>query len=94
MASESIAHTALGRMGYWRRTHSFMRQHTYVEILSTREVWRAQKRRKCGSSNSSLLSAFQTSQVLNISTWALLKHEIIVYNIIQAINEAVNLKFY
>ena len=29
-------------------------------------------------SNSSLLSALQTSQVLNISTYALLKHELIV----------------
>ena len=28
--------------------------------------------------NSSLLSALQTSQVLNISTYALLKHELIV----------------
>ena len=32
--------------------------------------------------------------VLNISTYALLKHELIVYNIIKAINAAVNLKFY
>ena len=67
---------------------------TYFEIMSTREVWRAQKRCKCGSSNSSPLSAFQTSQVLNISTYALLKHELIVYNIIQVINAAINFKFY
>ena len=43
----------------------------YVEILSTQEVWRARKRR-------SLMSALQTSQVLNISTHAQLKHELIV----------------
>ena len=44
----------------------------YVELLSTREVWRARKRCK------SLLSALQTSQVLNISTYAQLTHELIV----------------
>ena len=53
-----------------------MRQRTYVEILSTREVCRARKRRK--SCNSNLLSALQTSEVLNISTYAQLKHELIV----------------
>ena len=53
-----------------------MRQRTYVEILSTREVWRARKRRK--SWNSNLLSALQISQVLKISTYAQLKHELIV----------------
>ena len=55
-----------------------MRQRAYVEILNTREVWRARKRRKCASCNSSLLSALQTSQVLNISTYAQLQHELIV----------------
>ena len=34
--------------------------------------------RGAAESNSSLLSALQTSQVLNISTYALLKHELIV----------------
>ena len=56
-----------------------MHQRVYVEILSTREVWRAQKRRKSYTkSNSSLLSALQTSQVLSISTSAWLEHELIV----------------
>ena len=44
-----------------------MRQRAYSEILSTREVWRVRKRRKCALCNSSFLSALQTSQVLNIS---------------------------
>ena len=34
--------------------------------------------RGAAESNSSLLSALQTSQVLNISTYAQLKHEVIV----------------
>ena len=56
-----------------------MHQRVYVQILSTREVWRAQKRRKSYTkSNSSLLSALQTSQVLSISTSAWLEHELIV----------------
>ena len=56
-----------------------MRQRAYVEILSTQEVWRTRKRpRSCASSNSSLLSALQTLQVLNVSTYAQLKHELIV----------------
>ena len=66
---------------YWKSGFSkigstkrlFMRQRAYVEILSTREVWRARKRH-----TSSLLSALQTSQVLNISTYAQLTHELIV----------------
>ena len=52
-----------------------MCQRGYVEIWITKEVWRARKRR-------SLISALQTSQVLNISTHtqltAELKHELIV----------------
>ena len=40
--------------------------------------------------NSSLLSALQTSQVLNISTYAQLQYELIV-NIIKAINASVHL---
>ena len=47
-----------------------MRQHAYVEILSMLEVWKARKRR--------LLIAFQTSQVLYISTYGQLKHELIL----------------
>ena len=55
----------------------------YVETLSTREVWRARNRRKscsrrCLEQLASLLSALQTSQGLNISTYALLYHELIV----------------
>ena len=75
--------------------NQFMRQHACVEILSTREVWRARKRRKSCSrrSNSSFLSALQTSQVVNISTYAQLKHELIVFNIVKAINAEVNLNF-
>ena len=59
-----------------------MRQRAYVEILSMQEVWRARKRcksaRGAAECNSSLLSALQTSQVLNISTYAQLMHELIV----------------
>ena len=59
-----------------------MRQRAYVEILSSREVWRARKSirvaRGAAECNSSLLSAPQTSQVLNISTYAPLTHELIV----------------
>ena len=59
-----------------------MRQRAYVEILSTRKVWRARKRRKscwgAAESNSSLLSVLQSFQVLNISTYAQLKDELIV----------------
>ena len=52
-----------------------MHQRVYVEMLSTREVWRARKRRKSYTkSNSSLLSALQTSQVLNISKNARLEN--------------------
>ena len=47
-----------------------MCQRAYVEILSTREVWRVQKGIKSdASSNSSLSSVLQTSQVLNISIY-------------------------
>ena len=45
-----------------------------MHMLSTREVCRARKR----LGNSSLLSAIQTSQVLNILTYTLLKHELII----------------
>ena len=60
-----------------------MRQRAYVEILNTREVWRARQKgvraaRGAAESNSSLLSALQTSQVLNILTYTQLKHELIV----------------
>ena len=55
-----------------------MRQSAYVEILSTREVWRARSQKRLKSANSVLLSALQTSQVLNISKHAQLKHELIV----------------
>ena len=59
-----------------------MRQREYVEILSMREVWRARERlrvaRGAAESNSSLLSALQTSQGLNILTYTELKHEVIV----------------
>ena len=53
-----------------------MRQRAYVEILSTREVWRTRK--WWATSNSSLLSALQTLQGFNFSTYAQLKHELIV----------------
>ena len=58
-----------------------MRQRAFVEILSMLEVWRAWKRR--------LLIAFQTSQVLNISTYGQLKHELILlfYNIIKGMSD-------
>ena len=56
-----------------------MSQRAHVEILSTREVWRAQSRKRLKRANSSLFSALQTSQVLNISTYAQLKHELIVF---------------
>ena len=61
-----------------------MRQRAYVEILSTREVWRAWKRRKPElleeqpRATLSLFRPVQTSRVLNISTYAQLKHELIV----------------
>ena len=59
--------------------NQFIRQRAYVEMLSTRKVWRARKQRKsCVSSNPSLLSALKTSQGLNISTYAQLKHELII----------------
>ena len=58
-----------------------MRQRTYVEILSTRDIEHERSvrvARGAAESNSSLLNALQTSQVLNISTYALVKHELIV----------------
>ena len=65
-------------------------------ILSTWHlgtVWRSRKRLK-GLLEAQLLSLFralQTSQVLNISTYAQLKHEpIVFYNIVKAINGEVN----
>ena len=42
-----------------------MRQRAYVEILSTREVWRALKRQ---DGVARLFRALQTSRVLDIST--------------------------
>ena len=42
-----------------------MRQRAYVEILSTREVWRALNRQERVAR---LVRALQTSRVLNIST--------------------------
>ena len=55
-----------------------MRQRAYVKILSTRKFGKQEKGVRVAESYSSLLSALQTSQVLNISIYALLKHEIIV----------------
>ena len=57
-----------------------MHQRAYVEILSTREEHERGVRvaRGAAECNSSLLSALQTSQVLNISTYAQLTHELIV----------------
>ena len=68
----------------------------YVEILGTREVWRARNRRKSCSKHSleqlaSPLSDLQTSQVLNISTCALLKHELTV---LFSISSILSLSFY
>ena len=54
-----------------------MRQHAYVKILSTRKFAKHERDVRVAESYSSLLSALQTSQVLNISI-SLLKHEIIV----------------
>ena len=59
-----------------------MRQRAYVEILSTRKFGEHERgvtvALGCALSNSSLLSALQTFQVLNISTYPQLKHERIV----------------
>ena len=53
-----------------------------------RGKFREHERGVSAECNSSLLSALQTSQVLDISTYAQLKHELILlfYNIIKAIN--------
>ena len=58
----------------------FIRQRAFIEIWSTREVWRVRKMRKSCSrrSCSSNLSALQTSQVLHISMNAQLTYEPIV----------------
>ena len=60
----------------------FIRQRAFIEIWSTWEVWRALKMlrvaRGVAKSNSSFLSALQTSQVLHISMNAQLTHEPIV----------------
>ena len=61
----------------------FMRQRAYVEIIWARGKFGEHERgvrvaRGAAESNSSLLSALQTSQVLNISTYAQLQHELIV----------------
>ena len=53
----------------------FLRQRAFIEIRSTREVWKARKMRK---SSSSFLSALQTSQVPHISMNAQLTYEPIV----------------
>ena len=61
--------------------------------LGTWEVWRARKRLKelLEAQLLSLFRALQTSQVINISTYAQLKHEpIVFYNIVKAINAEVN----
>ena len=60
-----------------------MRQRAYVEILRTRGKFGEHERgvrlaRGVDETNSSLLNALQTSQVLNISTYAQLKLELIV----------------
>ena len=60
-----------------------MRQRAYVEVLSTRGKFGEHERgvrlaRGVDETNSSLLNALQTSQVLNISTYAQLKLELIV----------------
>ena len=60
-----------------------MRQRAYVEILSTWELWRALKRLELHEAAPRatlirLFRALQTSQVLNISTYAQLQHELIV----------------
>ena len=69
--------------------HWFMSQCAVVAIWSTRKVLESTKDREGDSrvteSNSSLLSALQTSQVLHISTYAQMFHNIF--------NAAVNLKF-
>ena len=68
-----------------------MHQRAYVKILSMRQVWRARKGRKrlapgAAECNSSLLSALQTSQVLNISTYAQLMHKLIA-DVISVLNK-------
>ena len=55
-----------------------MRQHAYVEVLQHAGSLKEHERGVRVQSNSSLLSAHQTSQVLNISAYAQLKHELIV----------------
>ena len=59
-----------------------MRQRAYVEILITREVVEHERgvrvARGAAESNSSLLSAVQTSQLLNISTYARWRMNLIV----------------
>ena len=55
-----------------------MRQREYVKILSTRKFGKHERGVRVAESYSSLLSALQTSQVLNISIHALMKHETIV----------------
>ena len=60
----------------------FIRQRAFIEIWSTWEVWRALKMlrvaRGVAKSNSSFLSALQTSQVLHISMNVQLTYEPIV----------------
>ena len=60
----------------------FIHQHAFIEIWSTWEVWRHERcirvARGIAESNSSFLSALQTSQVLHISMNAQLMYEPII----------------
>ena len=63
--------------------YEFVRQRASIEILRARGKLGEHERgvrvaRGAAECNSSLLSALQTSQVLNISTYAQLQHELIV----------------
>ena len=73
----SFTTTSLALFNNW-----FIRQRAFIEIWSTWEVWRALKMlrvaRGVAKSNSSFLSALQTSQVLHISMNAQLTYEPIV----------------
>ena len=58
--------------------YEFVRQRASIEILRARGKLGEPERGVSAESNSSLLSALQTSQVLNNSKYAQLKHELIV----------------
>ena len=58
--------------------YEFMRHRASIEILRARGKLGEHERGVSAESNSSLLNALQTSQVLNISTCTQLKHELIV----------------